>query len=48
MMKEVELLDLLTYKQSMRMQKKKQLHYLYLENFIISTHMNLKQKLFVN
>lgn len=28
--------------------KKKQLHYLYLENFIISTHMNLKQKLFVN
>ena len=48
MMKEVALSDLLTHKQNMIIRKKKRLHYLYLENFIISTHMNLKQRLFVN
>ena len=48
MMKEVALSGLLTHKQNMIIRKKKRLHYLYLENFIISTHMNLKQKLFVN
>ena len=48
MMKEVALSDLLTHKKNKIIPKKKRLHYLYLENFIISTHMNLKQKLFVN